>query len=169
MKSSRLLALYNQTANQKMNSVIRSLSDGEWNREFSGYFKTIKQLCGHIYISDFGWLKRFGGFREFQYFKDPLFDQALNYSSDPFSSIGDYLSKREQLDNKLIMLMNELTEADLEKNISFMNIKGEKISKNVGGSILHLFNHQTHHRGMISVYLDMMQMENDFSSLLPLV
>jgi uncharacterized damage-inducible protein DinB len=65
--------------------------------------------------------------------------------------------------------MDELTENDLEKTISFANMKGETVSKNVGGSILHMFNHQTHHRGMISLYLEMMGIDNDFSSLLPLI
>jgi len=62
-----------------------------------------------------------------------------------------------------------LAENELEKTISFANMKGETVTKNVGGSILHLFNHQTHHRGMISLYLDMLGIDNDFSGLLPLV
>ena len=169
LKTCKLLAQYNQTANQKMNDKIRTLSSAQWNQEFTGYFKTIKQLSSHIYISDYGWLKRFGKFRDFQFFKDPLFDQTLSYGSLPFDDVAGYLSKREVLDKKLIMLIDELTEGDLEKTISFANFKGETVSKNVGGSILHLFNHQTHHRGMISLYLDMMHIDNDFSSLLPLV
>ncbi len=169
IKTCRLLAQYNQTANQKMNGIIRNLSEGQWNQEFSGYFKTIKQLCSHIYISDFLWLKRFGRFRDFQYIKNSLFDQDLNYGSTPFGGVADYLSKRAQLDDILTALINELTESDLDKTITFTNIKGENISKNVGGSVLQIFNHQTHHRGMISVYLDMMKIDNDFSSLLPLV
>jgi uncharacterized damage-inducible protein DinB len=32
-----------------------------------------------------------------------------------------------------------------------------------------MFNHQTHHRGMIALYLDILGKENDFSSLLALV
>lgn len=169
VKACRLLAQYNQVANQKMDGNIRALSSAQWDREFGGYFKTIKQLCGHIYISDYSWLKRFGQFGDFQFFKDPLFDQTLSYGSQPFDEVADYISKREVLDKKLMMLMDELTESDMEKTISFTNIKGEKISKNVGGSILHLFNHQTHHRGMISLYLDMMGINNDFSGLLALV
>lgn len=169
IKTCKLLAQYNQVANKKMDNIIRNLSEAQWNQEFTGYLKTIKQLCSHIYISDYSWLKRFGQFSDFQFIKDPLFDQNLNYGSQPFDDIADYISKREKLDKKLIMFTDEIAESDLEKTISFANTKGEKISKNVGGSILHLFNHQTHHRGMVSIYLDMMQIDNDFSGLLPLV
>ncbi|HYA87106.1 MAG TPA: DinB family protein [Nitrospirota bacterium] len=168
-KTCIFLAQYNQIANQKMDGIIRNLSNAQWNQEFAGYFKTIKQLCSHIYISDYRWLKRFGQFRDFQFTKDSLFDQDLNYNSKPFDDIADYISKREELDRKLIMFTGEITESDLEKIISFANAKGETVKKNVGGSILHIFNHQTHHRGMISLYLDMMKIDNDFSSLLPLV
>ncbi|HUJ18716.1 MAG TPA: DinB family protein [Nitrospirota bacterium] len=169
IKTCKLLARYNQTANQKMDGIIRNLSSAQWNQEFAGYFKTIGQLCSHIYISDYNWLKRFGQFRAFQYIKDPLFDQNLNYGSKPFDDISSYISKREELDKKLITLADELAESDLGEIISFANTKGERVSKNVGGSILHIFNHQTHHRGMISLYLDLMGIDNDFSSLLPLV
>ena len=169
IKTCKLLAQYNQMANHKMDSLIRNLSNAQWNQEFAGYFKTIKQLCSHIYIADYSWLQRFGQFRDFQFIKDPLFDQNLTYSSKPFDDIADYIFKREELDKKLIMFMDEITESDLEKIISFTNTKGEMVNKNVGGSILHIFNHHTHHRGMISIYLDMMGIDNDFSGLLQLV
>jgi uncharacterized damage-inducible protein DinB len=169
IKTCRLLALYNQTANQKMDGLIRRLTDAQWTREFNGYFKTIKQLCTHIYISDYNWLRRFGRFRDFQCTKDPLFARDLNYSSQPFDAAAEYLAKREELDKKLVALAGELTENDLGGNIAFTNSKGETIRKNAGGSLLHMFNHQTHHRGMISLYLDMMKIDNDFSSLLPMV
>ncbi len=169
IKSCRLLAKYNQTANQKMNGVIRSLSEAQWNQAFPGFYKTIPQLCIHIYVSDFNWLKRFGQYREFAYFKDPLFGQTVTYDSNPFTGIADYIAKREQADAKLILLMDELTEGDMDGIITFVNPRGEKTSKNVGGSILHLFNHQTHHRGMISLLLDMLGKDNDFSSLLMMV
>jgi uncharacterized damage-inducible protein DinB len=168
-KTCRLLALYNQTANQKMDGLIRTLTEAQWNQEFTGHFKTIKQLCTHIYISDYNWLKRFSRFRDFQYTKDPLFAQDLSYSSHPFGGNAEYIAKREELDKKLTALAGELVESDLGINITFTYIKGETVSKNAGGSLLHMFNHQTHHRGMVSLYLEMMKIDNDFSSLLPLV
>ncbi len=163
VKTCRLLAQYNQTINQKMNALIRTLSSSQWNQEFGGYFTSIKLLCRHLYIGDFNWLKRLSQL------KDPLFDQDLNYSSSPFEDIDDYLSKREELDKRFIMFAEEIAESDLEKAVSFRNSKGELVTKNFGGTVLSMFNHQTHHRGMISLYLDCMKIDNDFSSLLPLV
>ena len=169
IKTCKLLAQYNQVANQKMNEKIRALSSKQWEQEFTGYFKTIKQLSSHIYISDYSWMKRFDKLRDFRFIKDPFFDGTLTYTSQPFNDLADYLLKRETLDKKMVLFIDELREDELGKTISFANMKGETITKNVGGSILHLFNHQTHHRGMISLYLDMMGIDNDFSGLLALV
>ena len=97
-------------------------------QEFTGHFKTIQQLCSHIYISDYSWMKRFGKFRDFKFIKDPLFNRPLTYTSQPFGDSADYIVKREELDKKLIMLIDELAESDLEKTISFANMKKEKRS-----------------------------------------
>jgi len=141
IKTCRLLALYNQTANQKMDGLISTLTDEQWNREFTGYFKTIRQLCTHVYISNYNWFKRFGKFRDFQCTKDPLFAQDLDHRSHPFDGIAGYIAKREELNKKLIALAGELIENDLEKNITFTTFKGDTMSKNAGGSLLHMFNH----------------------------
>ncbi len=95
IKTCKLLAQYNQVTNQKMDNIIRNLSEAQWRQEFAGYFKTIKQLCSHVYISDYSWLKRFGLFRDFQFIKDPLFDQNLNYGTQPFGDVADYFPKEK--------------------------------------------------------------------------
>jgi len=169
IKTCKLLAQYNQVTNKKMDALIRNLSKTQWNQELEGYFKSIHRLCSHLYISDYNWLKRFGKSRDFHFMQDPLFDQDLNFSSNPFDEIEDYILKREELDKKIIRFVEEITDSDLAQTLSFKNTKGEAVQKNFGGSIMHVFNHQSHHRGMISLYLDNMKIENDFSSLLPLV
>ncbi|HTG00254.1 MAG TPA: DinB family protein [Nitrospirota bacterium] len=169
IRTCKLLAQYNQTANRKMNDCIRKLSGAQWEQEFGGYFRSIKQLCGHIYLSDFNWLKRTSQGRAFQFREDPLFAQDMSYSSAPFDTVDDYVNKRETLDQKIMLLAAEMTAADLDRSVTFQTIKGDMMTKNIGGSLLHMFNHQTHHRGMISLYLDSMKIENDFSSLLPLI
>jgi uncharacterized damage-inducible protein DinB len=46
---------------------------------------------------------------------------------------------------------------------------GKLYKRLFGGLIVHCFNHQTHHRGMISIYLDSLGIDNDFSNLAGMV
>lgn len=159
-----LLSRYNQAANNEMNLIISKLDKEQWNKEFGGYFKSIKEVCNHIYVSDFNWLQRFSRLRPFNYIKDPLFDLNLIFGTTPLNEMPDYLQKREELDNKLIQFMSELRPDDLDMVLSYSDSRGVSHTKKFGGLVVHVFNHQTHHRGMVSVYLDIMNIHNDFSN-----
>jgi uncharacterized damage-inducible protein DinB len=52
---------------------------------------------------------------------------------------------------------------------SFWDFKGVDQDREFGGLVLHVFNHETHHRGMIALYLDMLGKANDFSNLVHLL
>ncbi|MDR3502200.1 MAG: DinB family protein [Legionella sp.] len=164
-----LLAKYNQGSNVRMDLLINKLDDSQWNKEFGGYFKSIKEVCNHLYIADFFWLKRFSKLRRFNYIKAPLFDQVLKFGTNPIETLSDYLQKRIELDKVVIQFTYELVQDDLEMALSYSDSKGIQHTRDAGGCILHMFNHQTHHRGMISVYLDSLQIDNDYSNLLALV
>ena len=169
LQTCRLFAEYNRHANNEMNLLIRKLDKPRWEKEFGGYFKSIREVCNHLYLADFNWMKRFGGLRTFLYLEDPLFDRDLPFSANPIAEIPEYLLKREELDNKLILFAKELRQDDLEKMLSYSDSRGEPHTRNSGGLVFHIFNHQTHHRGMISVYLDAMNIKNDFSNVVPIV
>jgi uncharacterized damage-inducible protein DinB len=164
-----LLAKYNRGVNEKMNGYIQGLSDGEWKREFQGYFSSVRSLCSHLYISDFNWLKRFGGVKTFSALKDPLFEKTFMFTDSLFSNKEEYLSKRPELDGKLTALAGEITDGDLSKTVKYSNYRGEVIEKEFEILLMQMFNHETHHRGMISLYLEFLGRENDFSAVMPIV
>jgi uncharacterized damage-inducible protein DinB len=168
-KTCKLLAQYNKKTNAEMNSFIRSLSSAQWKKEFKGYYKSICELCNHIYIGDINWLKRFGSLRPFEYRNDGIFTNDYKFRTILFDSIDEYAAQRIYLDSVLVDFIDELNEQDLLMNLEYKSSKNESQNRNMGGLILHMFNHQTHHRGMISVYLDSMGIENDYSSLFLLV
>jgi uncharacterized damage-inducible protein DinB len=85
-----------------------------------------------------------------------------------FSSFLDYDADRKALDECLTKFAEEVTPEDLPNRLRYRDFKGIDQARKMGGLILHIFNHQTHHRGMISLYLDILGKENDFSSLLVL-
>jgi uncharacterized damage-inducible protein DinB len=159
-----LFADYNEKANREMNSFINKTTEEQWNREFNGYFKSIHSLCSHIYIGDFNWLKRFSTLRSFNFIQNQIFTNSLTFDKYIFNTKQEYLSSRTLLDELIKHFAKEVTINDLEQNLTYIDSHGIEYSKNFGGLIIHMFNHETHHRGMISIFLENIGIENDFNS-----
>ncbi|MDR1253109.1 MAG: DinB family protein [Treponema sp.] len=164
-----LLAKYNGGVNEKMSGYIRDLNDEDWNREFNGFFSSVRSLCSHLYISDFNWLKRFGSLRQFQALNAPLFEQNFSFHDTIFPGRDEYLIKRPVLDRKLIEFTAEIKDEDLSQILKYTDSHGTAHGKRFELPLFQMFNHQTHHRGMISLYLEFMGRENDFSAVMPIV
>ncbi|WP_062326552.1 DinB family protein [Treponema endosymbiont of Eucomonympha sp.] len=165
----KLLAHFNKMANELMNNGIKNISEEEWNNKFTGYYKSIHELCSHIYISDFNWLKRYMSLREFKTLAIKIFERNYNLTEVVFVNINEYVTMRTELDNIIIDFINEITEKDLEKIVKYKNSKGLGFEKRMDGLLIHLFNHETHHRAMISLSLEMMGKANDYNNVLPFV
>ena len=161
-----LFARYNKTVNEKMNGLIKTLSREEWEKELGGYFKSVRELCSHIYICDFNWLKRFSKLQDFQTFREGFFSrEPYSFKEELFRDMGEYLTKRPELDEKIIAFTTEISDADINSLLKYIDSHGNPYELNFGGLVMHSFNHDTHHRGMISLYLEMLGRENDFGSL----
>jgi uncharacterized damage-inducible protein DinB len=163
-----LLARYNKEANEKMNNIIKTLSSEEWDRQFNGYFKSIHELCSHIYIADFMWLKRFKE-NNLQISNGETFNRNYTFQEILFGDITDYLEKRIKLDGITKEFCDKLTENDVNKILKYTNPKGIAFEKKIEGLLIHMFNHEAHHRAMISVYLEMIGKENDYNNILPIL
>ena len=165
----RLLARYNEKTNGEMNAFISRLDEAQWNHAFDTFFPSVHAMCNHIYIADFAWLKRFSGLRDFRYIKDALFNREIGFADDVFTAREDYPAKRQHLDTLITAFADEVTDADLGRALTYKDLRGTENTRNFGGLVLHMFNHQTHHRGMISVYLEMLGISNDYSNLAKMV
>jgi len=165
----RLLARYNAHANREMNKVLGSLPPEDWSRDLGGFYASFEAVTGHLYTADVAWLVRFTGLRSFQALKGEPFDFPPSLGQNPFESFSDYQTKRGALDASIESFAAELTEADVTAELEYRNFRGEAVAKNFGGLVVHLLNHQTHHRGMIALYLDQLDVPNDFNSLSAIV
>ncbi|MCL2479604.1 MAG: DinB family protein [Treponema sp.] len=160
-----MFANYNKAADEKMNSVIKTLSPQEWNKDLGGYFKSVRGVCSHLYVGDFNWLKRFSELREFQVMKQPPLNRGPHsYSELLFEDMNEYFTQRSMLDEKIISFVGELKDEDLKAGLKYSDSHGAVHEKNFGGLVMNSFNHGTHHRGMISLYLELLNRPNDFSS-----
>jgi len=160
-----LLAKYNKVVNEKMGALIKTLFPEEWDKDLGGFFKSVRGLCSHLYICDFNWLKRFSQLRDFTVFKEAFFSRApYPFSEVLFEDMNEYLAKRPELDEKISAFAEELTDGDLHALLKYSDSRGNAYEKNFGGLLMQSFNHGTSHRGMISLYLEMLGRDNDFSS-----
>lgn len=149
------LALYNQWINKSIFEAAARLCHGELCRDRSAYFGSIIGTLNHILVGDICWFKRFAD--------HPANFQSLNYFrslSNPGSldeilhdELPDLCKAREQSDRVILQFTTELTEKIIASTLSYRNIKGHQYNKNLGHLLLHVFNHQTHHRGQVSTLL----------------
>jgi len=164
-----LFSRYNREANEKMNRHLRVLTEEQWKKSFPGFFPSIQSLGNHIYVTDFNWLKRFSNLREFGYFGDPLFRKEMNFRDLYLVSLEEYLAERLRMDGFIDQFVREVREQDLEADLTYRDSRGDAYTRNFGGLVLHMFNHQTHHRGMISLYLENLGIANDYNSLMDIL
>jgi uncharacterized damage-inducible protein DinB len=160
-----LFVQYNKSVNEAMNGVITTLSPDEWEKNLGGYFSSVRGMCSHLYICDFNWLKRFKNLRSFTTLNDPFFNQSYGFHDLIFRDKNEYLAKRPDLDERMLTFTAEITEDDLAGVFRYADSAGTTHERNFGGCLLQFLNHETHHRGMISLYLEMLGRENEFSSL----
>ena len=163
------LAKYNSSVDQSLIELIEPLGEEKIMTKTKAFFPSIFETLLHLFLSDLFWLKRF---------RDVFKESNALTVSKLVSLDGKNLRKkfetdytklfqqRKKADNVIMQFIEEIDEATLNSVINYKNYKGDDVEKEVWKILLQWFNHQTHHRGQISVLLDMIGVNNDYSSLL---
>jgi uncharacterized damage-inducible protein DinB len=158
-----LLGKYNKNSNIQMNNVIKNITEEEWNKKFPSFWKSIHELCSHIFFGDYGWLKFLNSFVKSNSLPDKYFDKEYKWEEIIFEDKDEYFIRRKELDEIIINSINELTNDDLNKLLKMVDWKGETVENKFGAYLMQMFNHGTHHRAVVSLYLDMLGKEHDFT------
>jgi uncharacterized damage-inducible protein DinB len=163
------LAKYNSSVNQSIIEIIEPLSEEKIMTITKAYFPSIFETLLHLFFSDLFWLKRF---REVFQESNALSVSKLvsldgkNLRKKFETDYTKFFQRRKQADEVIRQFIEEIDEAALNSVITYKNFKGDDVEKELWKILLQWFNHQTHHRGQISVLLDMIGVNNDYSSLL---
>lgn len=132
------LARYNAWANRRLYDSVATLSDAEVGRARpAAYFGSILGTLNHILVGDRIWLGRIEG-------PDAglaSLDQILH------RDLAGLHAARQSEDARIIAFVDRLAADDLEKEIGYRTTIGEPWTTPLGDILIHLFNHQTHHRG----------------------
>lgn len=151
----RLMAEYNQWMNVKIYDAASTLPTEELSKNRGAFFGSILGTLNHLVVADTLWLKRIAlqlsdhtelhGIRDLA--QPPSLDAIL------FPDFPGLHVHRKFLDETLVRLAQSLTEAELSSALHYTNMKGLPFKKVLFSVLMHVFNHQTHHRGQVTTLL----------------
>lgn len=152
----KLLADYNQLMNRRLFGAARKLSSDELKMDRGAYFKSILGTLNHILVGDLIWLNRLANHHPSHFLSlKAVQEMTMPSSLDAilYNEIEELWDERQMVDSAIVCWMNELEPLDLEQPLHYKNMAGHEFKKQTGSLIVHLYNHQTHHRGQLTTLL----------------
>jgi uncharacterized damage-inducible protein DinB len=142
-------ARYNRWMNDKLYTLLVTLSDEARKRDCGAFFKSIHGTLNHILLADRVWLARFKGVTAPDGFMGPgirSLDQEL------YADFDELRRERATTDDELSAWVSGLTSELLAAPLVFTR-RGQRLESPLWWTVAHVFNHQTHHRGQITTLL----------------
>jgi uncharacterized damage-inducible protein DinB len=163
------LAKYKRNVDESVIGIAAKLDEGKLAAPMGTYFPSIYDQLKHLFGSDVNWIKRlkpaFTGSAALGTSRFAAFDNESLKSLGAKDASSLFADMRE-LDATVCAFVAELAEPDLAKSVTYKNYKGQTETHPLWQILLQWFNHGTHHRGTISGQLDILGVENDYSSLI---
>lgn len=143
----RLMARYNQWQNISIYEAAASLDDAARKLERGAFFGSIHATLNHILWADRFWLHRFSGTP-----KPPI--KPAREALATYEGFEDLRAQRIACDELILKWAGSLQQADVEGDLTYYATSaGREMKRNRALLIMHMFNHQTHHRGQIHAML----------------
>lgn len=136
----RRMARYNAWANRQLYDACAQLSEAEYHRQRAAFFGSIHGTLNHLLITDWIWLARIEGEGSPQ----------MRLDDQPCANLSELRDARDLEDARMIRLVDGYAEDHLEMPVRYRLItRPEETETPLHICWLHLFNHQTHHRGQV--------------------
>ena len=155
LRNFNLFSLYNQRMNKQLLACCLLLSQEQCEEPTHSFFPNIISYWNHILFGDLIMLRRLLSNGVAGLHVNIL--SGLPDAQSPIDiygiSIVELESLRSKVDGVIELLINTLSENDLESIIHYKTTEGLNVSARVGDVLQHMFNHQTHHRGQLTCIL----------------
>lgn len=146
MKSIALLqdfCRYNAWVNQQLYAVCSGIPDSERKRDLGAFFHSIHATLNHLLLADRVWLGRFKG----------IDFPVRTLGDELYSDFEELRCERALTDRELADIFAGYTDADLNRDLVYTSVSGEARCFPLHRVLLHLCNHQTHHRGQVTAMI----------------
>jgi len=150
------LCRYNQWMNDKIYTVCETIPDAQRKADRGAFFRSMHGTLNHILLADRTWLGRFQG--------QPVPYRSLD--QELYSDFGVLRQERAKTDGDLQLWVESLTDEVLCAPFTFTSFQGQTATFPLWQLALHLFNHQTHHRGQLTTVMNQCGYDSGVTDLL---
>jgi uncharacterized damage-inducible protein DinB len=140
------MSRYNRWQNENLYNAADSLGDEERKRDRGAFFGSIHGTLNHLLWADRVWMSRFAGTEK------P--GGGIKDSEALYDRWEDLKSERATFDRFLVEWAAGLDPKWLEEDLRYYSgAAGRELSRPKAMLLVHMFNHQTHHRGQVHCML----------------
>lgn len=140
------MARYNRWQNRGLVAAADSLDPAAREADRGAFFGSIAATLSHLLWGDLVWMARFDG--------GPRPAGSIAESPALFPDWGDFRRERAATDARIIDWATMLGPGGLDGDLFWYSAAlGRKVQKSKALCVVHLFNHQTHHRGQVHAML----------------
>ncbi len=139
----RLMARNNAYANERLFEACCQLSQDAFEAERTNFFPSIRETLNHNWEVD-------------RYYIDALKEVGQGravFSVPHLETVEELRIAQGKEDLKLIGFCDALKDEDLDRKVVQDRGKNGRFEETIGSTMLHLFQHQIHHRGQVHAML----------------
>ncbi|QDO96696.1 damage-inducible protein DinB [Ferrovibrio terrae] len=136
----RRFARYNRWANRRVYEACAQLSSEDYHAPRPSFFGSIHATLNHLLVGDSIWFGRFTG-------NVPTHMTRLDMILH--ETLAELRAARQAKDEEIIAFADSLDAAKLSDTFSYANMAGQRFTDPLFPPLMHVFNHQTHHRGQV--------------------
>jgi len=137
------LARYNRWMNGKVYATAAELREEDRRKDLGAFFRSVHGTLNHLLLADRIWLGRFGTI------EPPRF---ATMGDELFADFAELRHERTKTDDVIDSFIDGLTADRLAAPLAYRTGRGP-VEHPLWFAVLHLFNHQTHHRGQLTTLL----------------
>ena len=138
-KYAQAFARYNRWQNASLIAAADQLTEAQRQQPAGAFFGSILGTLSHILWGDSAWMNRLT--------QTPFTPTPIDESGQLWNDWMTYKQARKAMDERIIEWANLVDDNFFKNDLTYMTAKGIQVTKPLDLIVMHIFNHQTHHRG----------------------
>ncbi|WP_159999329.1 DinB family protein [Roseomonas sp. 18066] len=142
----RMMATYNSEMNRRFYAAAAGLTEAQRREDRGAFFGSLQGTLCHVLWADTIWLHRFTG--------SPPPPVSIDRSASMIEDFAALRAERARMDGVIEAWAGSVSAAVLDGELAYYSgAMGREVRRPMALLAVHLFNHQTHHRGQAHALL----------------